>query len=179
MPKRPDTPCAGCGKLLWSGPNSLPAGRRRCRDCLKTAPEPVSAPQTPPVAPDTPSERFGPRGARLWRDMDGDKQTPADRALLEEACRTADRLDKLDDFLTGRGDVWLRFHARNEDGTVVRVVVDRALSEVRQQQDVFRGLIADLGRKQAAQSPAEEPKESILDELDRRRKERQQAAAGS
>lgn len=33
MPSKPDTPCADCGKLLWSSTTSLPAGERRCRDC--------------------------------------------------------------------------------------------------------------------------------------------------
>lgn len=33
MARRPDTPCAGCGKLLWGGKGALPAGFRRCRDC--------------------------------------------------------------------------------------------------------------------------------------------------
>lgn len=36
MAKKPDTPCAGgCGKLLWGGPTSLPAGLRKCRDCRR------------------------------------------------------------------------------------------------------------------------------------------------
>lgn len=33
MAKRPDTPCAGCGQLLWSGSGSKPAGERLCRAC--------------------------------------------------------------------------------------------------------------------------------------------------
>jgi hypothetical protein len=38
MAKKPDTPCSGgCGKLLWSGRTSLPAGRRKCRDCRRAA----------------------------------------------------------------------------------------------------------------------------------------------
>lgn len=36
MARKPDTPCAGCGKLLWGGATSLPEGQRRCRDCRKT-----------------------------------------------------------------------------------------------------------------------------------------------
>lgn len=35
MARRPDTPCADCGKLLWSGTTSLPAGQRRCRACRR------------------------------------------------------------------------------------------------------------------------------------------------
>lgn len=35
MARRPDTPCAGCGKLLWGGRGALPAGLRRCNDCRR------------------------------------------------------------------------------------------------------------------------------------------------
>src|ERR1044072_7979801 len=39
MAKKPNTPCAGCGKLLWSGgKGSLPVGERKCRDCRKSDP---------------------------------------------------------------------------------------------------------------------------------------------
>lgn len=37
MAKKPNTPCAGCGKLLWSGGSSLPAGQRKCRECRRAA----------------------------------------------------------------------------------------------------------------------------------------------
>lgn len=33
MPVRADTPCTGCGKLIWSGTGSLPADQRMCRPC--------------------------------------------------------------------------------------------------------------------------------------------------
>jgi hypothetical protein len=168
--RRPDTPCSRCGKLLWSAPRSLPADERLCRDCKKTE----GSAERPPVLvqerPEEPVEGFGPRGSRLWRDMTAEaaRMSPAELVLLEEACRTADRLDRLDAFLTGRQDAWLRFHARNEDGSIVRVVVDRALSEVRQQQDTLRGIVADLVRKQGAKAP-EEPEASPSDELANRR----------
>lgn len=36
MAKKPDTPCAGgCGRLLWGGSSSLPAGERTCRPCRR------------------------------------------------------------------------------------------------------------------------------------------------
>jgi len=123
---------------------------------------------------------FGPRGARLWRDTTADPAlslSPVELVLLEEACRLADRLDRLDDFLCGRQDAWLRFHARNEDGSVVRVVVDRALSEARQQADTLRGIIADLSRKQGAKV-TEEPEASGSDDLASRRADRRRAATG-
>ncbi|PZG53148.1 hypothetical protein C1I98_06210 [Spongiactinospora gelatinilytica] len=37
MPRRPDTPCSSCGKLLWSGTTSLPAGSLKCRPCRRAA----------------------------------------------------------------------------------------------------------------------------------------------
>lgn len=47
MAKKPDTPCTGCGKLLWSGGNgSLPAGQRKCRDCRRSS---RAAPQPKPI----------------------------------------------------------------------------------------------------------------------------------
>lgn len=36
MPRKPDTPCSQCGKLLWSATTSLPPGDRTCRDCRRS-----------------------------------------------------------------------------------------------------------------------------------------------
>jgi len=44
MARKPDTPCAGCGKLLWGGSTSLPAGRRTCRACRAPVARPAPAP---------------------------------------------------------------------------------------------------------------------------------------
>lgn len=35
MPRKPDTPCADCGTLLWSSATSLAAGARRCQPCRR------------------------------------------------------------------------------------------------------------------------------------------------
>ncbi|TDB88341.1 HNH endonuclease [Actinomadura sp. KC216] len=35
MPRKPDTPCSGCGTLIWSGTGSLPAAERKCRPCRR------------------------------------------------------------------------------------------------------------------------------------------------
>lgn len=176
MAKKPDVPCAGCGKLLWSGPRSRPDGERLCAACRSSA----GSAQRPPVAasapPSDPEPGFAARGARLWREMTAERSdlSPVERVLLEETCRTADRLDRLDAFLSGREDSWLRFW-RNDDGTTVKVVVDRALTEVRQQQDTFRGMVADLVKKQAAKAP-EQPEASQSDELANRREAARRAA---
>lgn len=36
MPRRPDVPCTGCGKLLWTGTGSVSPDERKCRECRKT-----------------------------------------------------------------------------------------------------------------------------------------------
>lgn len=86
--------------------------------------------------------------------MKGDTLAPDQRVLLEEACRIADRLDELDDFLDGRQDAWMRFHSRNEDGSVVTVVIDKALSEARQQAVALKQLLSDLKSAAGKQSPS-------------------------
>lgn len=40
MPRHPDAPCAGgCGRLLWGGTTSLPAGKRMCHPCRRITPQ--------------------------------------------------------------------------------------------------------------------------------------------
>lgn len=38
MARVPDLPCADCGKLLWRGRTSLPAGEATCRECRRARP---------------------------------------------------------------------------------------------------------------------------------------------
>lgn len=45
MARKPDLPCADCGKLMWSGTGSLPAGMARCQPCRRLRP---TAPATRP-----------------------------------------------------------------------------------------------------------------------------------
>lgn len=183
MAKKPDIPCAHCGKLLWSGPRSLPGQDRMCRSCrAEAAAQPIAPPTVEAdaevaVTVREPAADFGPRGRRLWEDMtSGGKLTSAlDVVLLEEACRLADRLDRLDAFLRGREDAWLRFHARNEDGSIVRVVVDRALTEAREQASTLTAIVAKLDRTRSGESP-KTPEVNPLDEFTRRRSERRRAA---
>ncbi len=84
------------------------------------------------------------RGKRLWRDITAAHELdPAQRVVLEEACRTADRLEKLDELLRGEVDVWARLvhDLRTED---YELKIDGALSEARQQQNVLKQLLVSL-----------------------------------
>ena len=89
---------------------------------------------------------FGPRGVRLWKAMCEQVDGEGGLALLEEVCRTADRLDRLEALLSGDVDVWFRL-AQHQDGTTIEVQVDSALSEARQQGNALRQLLAALPLK--------------------------------
>lgn len=40
MPRKPDLPCADCGRILWRATSSLPAGQARCQPCRRANPAP-------------------------------------------------------------------------------------------------------------------------------------------
>lgn len=84
----------------------------------------------------------------MWREMtSGGFPPPMQRLLLLEACRIADRLDKLDAQLNGES--WLRFLA-DDEGTEITVVVDRVLAEARQQATALKQLIAEYRQASGA-----------------------------
>lgn len=92
---------------------------------------------------------LGTRGKRLWREITEEHELdPMQTVMLEEACRCADRLDKLEEKLSGREDAWVHLRTRAEsmadEGVTIDLVIDGALSEARQQQNVFKQLLASL-----------------------------------
>ena len=115
------------------------------------------------------------RGERLWRDMNSDDLAPGQRVLLEEACRIADRLDKLDRLLAGSAKDWISLVADRGDLERQIVVIDRPLSEACQQATALKQLIAEI-RAATGAKPGEQPKEGDSDELAKRREERRRAA---
>lgn len=125
------------------------------------------------VQPDGLSER----GAAMFVQLQGDwKLEAADRVLLEEACRIADRLERLDRVLVGDLDAWLSFDAGDGDKPVV-VVVNSVLGEARQQANTLRLMLAQLKPAKAAASDdsgePEKPGGPTLDEIRARREQRQ------
>lgn len=135
---------------------------RRCDDAVT------------PVVTRPAERRLGLRGRRLWEEEGGDGLAGARRVVLEEACRLVDRLDRLDAILAGRDRVWLSLEV-GDDGEV-QVVVDKVLSESRQQQLALKQLSAEL----RASGGDTKPKTGggILDEIAARRKARIADAAG-
>lgn len=98
------------------------------------------------------TEGLGPRGSRLWEAYSGLVDGQRGLVLLEEACRIADRLDRLDALLVGDTDVWFRLvhNTRTED---YEIKVDAALTEARQQASVLRQLIASLPLSKESDDP--------------------------
>ncbi|MGN9802052.1 hypothetical protein [Micromonospora sp. L32] len=117
---------------------------------------------------------MGARGARLWEEEGGDSLTGARRVVLEEACRLVDRLDRLDAIVNGRDRAWLTLETDDAGG--ITVVVDKLLSEGRQQQLALKQLAGELRAGGGAAKPATGG--SILDQLAARRATRLANPAG-
>lgn len=84
------------------------------------------------------------RGRRLWREMhEAAEFNPAERVLLEEACRLTDRLEKLDAILRGDAATLVEI-VYDHDGEPLRLAVDGVLAEARQQQNVLKQIVAAL-----------------------------------
>lgn len=114
---------------------------------------------------------LGPRGAALWVSLGRVEGSP-DGELALEACRSADRLDELNDVIQGRGVLeLLRFRLRDHEGRVAEVKFDAALAEARQQQNGLRQMLVTLGVGAVAAAPASAPA-SPVDEFTARRRER-------
>lgn len=93
-----------------------------------------------------PPARLRARGRKFWDEItDAHDNLDASQLLqLEEVCRTADRLEALDRLLTGDASDWVELvEKKGTDGTV-EVVMDKALSEARQQQNILKQLVAAL-----------------------------------
>ena len=98
-------------------------------------------------------DEFGPSGAALWLDLH-DVDDPAEiTVLVREACRIADRLDRLAAGVRSGGVIDL---LEKDDG-IVEVRVDNALSEARQQAAALQRLLADLVKRRGVPSGGDEP----------------------
>jgi hypothetical protein len=135
-------------------------------------------------------EDLGERGAQLWRDMGGSWESDAGaRLLLHEACRLADRMEKLDRILRGDVDTWvtLELPRGDSDDQPLRVKVDGALAEARLHVTTLRQVLSQLRRVRptgrlipgSPTEPTPPPERNPVDELAAAREARRSGTANS
>lgn len=87
--------------------------------------------------------RLGTRGLRLWKSIaTGRKLSEIESQNLVEACRIADRLEKLDEMIRGDEDAWFRIKLPRNDEGVVEVLINDPMKEARMHAAALRQLIA-------------------------------------
>lgn len=119
---------------------------------------------------------WGPGGAQLWAELH-DVVPISHRALLREACRIVDRLDRMDAILERKSD-WLRINQTEfPENVKVTVTMTGVLSEARQQAAVAQSLIKDLAQFVKPQ-PKPAPKTGGLGDLSARIAARRGQSAG-
>lgn len=87
---------------------------------------------------------LGESGTRLWREFNADDALAEDdRVVLLEACRLADRCDRLDGILAGDAGTWATIAYTQGS---LSIVVDKALAEARQHAVALARLVSHLRR---------------------------------
>lgn len=107
---------------------------------------------------------------RLHRELEIDKLTGSARVLAVEAVRIKNRLDGLEDWITGDSDGWLRLSERF--GDEVELVFAAPMVEARQQALALRAIIAELVKILGSDKVPAAPPASKVDDLAQRRKDR-------
>jgi hypothetical protein len=109
-----------------------------------------------------PTAHLSARGRALWNALHRDvRRDAATDALVLEACRIADRLDRLDAMLRGSEDEWLRFQLPSEDAEIV-LTVNPVLAECRQQATALQRLLDKLQTKPEPAAKGPDALEQLL-----------------
>lgn len=100
-----------------------------------------------------PAEDFGTGGRKLFDSLSSANDDATTGALVVEAARTKDRLDRLNRLTSGDEDAWCRvFEAEGE----LVLKIDGALAEQRQLTTVFRQLLSEIQRRQGDRGAGDE-----------------------
>lgn len=103
--------------------------------------------------------RLGRRGKALWEQLHeaGRTYSAAHRALVEEACRLADRLERLDQILHGDATALAQLVEQVPGGTTYTLVVNSALTEARLHATSLKQLVAELRQASSAATAGTPP----------------------
>lgn len=141
--------------------------------------EPV---ESPPEAP----AFLRAQGRKFWDRVVADFDlNPSGLVLLGEACRTVDRLERMAAALSSRSTLWFEVEESLEEagageGPTFNVVVNGMVGEARQLQAALRATLKELGITEVTPRATEDaPRESLTDELKRKRQERLARAAAA
>jgi hypothetical protein len=176
----PTTPgdCDRCGKPL---PPRVGAGRPRKRHASCSGPrhdaqgrlrkQPRDDVGVTITTPRAELVRFGPRGAALWRAMVDALPGPLHQDLLIEACRLADRCDRLDALLRGERASWAVLQlgdiSESTGALEITVVVSSIVIEARNSATALKALVAELRQamREAGADTGDTPTDAIDDLL--------------
>lgn len=108
--------------------------------------------------------RLSGRARRLWDELVTDT-TPEDvRALVLEACRAAERCDRLNWACKRDGIIELVENSDFDDSTQLQIEVGSAMAEARQQGQALKNLLIEIEKRQAKTAgPA--PDDDVLNGL--------------
>src|SRR5215467_7749080 len=106
---------------------------------------------------------LGSRGSALWKEMADETARASRLILLGEACRLADRLDKLDELLRGDIRTWAQLVDRGSGARVL--LIDEAASEARSTAGALRMILGQLASGAAPTAKTA----TLADELEKRR----------
>lgn len=120
---------------------------------------------------------LGKHGQHIWDSYEAAKLDAGSQALVRELARCADTLDRLDDLVSGRREVWAELVF--DDMGEVHLSVDKLLDERRNHQLALKALLGELRMagikpsKNADQAGTSEGPEDMLTKRRREREERE------
>ena len=101
---------------------------------------------------------LGARGLRLWKSIaTGKNLSEIEMQNLLEACRIADRLEKLDELVRGDEDAWLRIKESRISDEVIEIYINDPMKEARMHAAALRQLIAPFEAVKSDEGTKEVP----------------------
>lgn len=109
------------------------------------------------------------RGKALWDGVTSEVELDsAGLSILEDACRTADIIDRLSQ-ASGNAATWFRLAEEAEyvadDSVKISIVVNPLLGEIRQQRLAFKQLMAQLKLGSVIKKSDKDKEKSAFDQL--------------
>lgn len=100
---------------------------------------------------------LGEAGQRLRDDLAQPGDDEATTALIVEAARHKDRLDRLHLLLSGDVDTWATLAPSRGDPEVLELKIDAAAAEARQLATVFRQTLGEIARRREGDERSDGP----------------------